>query len=40
MLYKDGQGVFPAPLKETYFPAPNEEPLRPEYTGEPHAHPA
>jgi hypothetical protein len=34
-LYKDGRGVFPAPLKETYFPAPNEEPLSPEYTGEP-----
>jgi len=34
-LYKDGKGLFPAPLKETYFPAPNEEPLKPEYTGEP-----
>jgi hypothetical protein len=34
-LYKNGQGLFPAPLKETYFPAPNEEPLSHKYTGEP-----
>jgi hypothetical protein len=26
-LYKDGKGVFPAPLKTTYFPAPNEKEL-------------
>lgn len=34
-LYREGNGLFPAPLKETYFPAPNEEPLDPQYTGEP-----
>ena len=34
MLYKDGQGIFPAPLKETYYPAPNEEPL-PHVYGDP-----
>ena len=30
-LYREGNGLFPAPLKETYFPAPNEEPLDPQY---------
>ena len=28
-LYKEGKGIFPAPLKETYFPAPSEDPLAP-----------
>jgi aerotolerance regulator-like protein len=26
-LYKDGKGVFPAPLKNPYFPGPNDPPL-------------
>ncbi len=26
-LYKDGKGVFPVPLKETYFPPPGQDPL-------------
>ncbi len=26
-LYKEGKGIFPAPLKETYYPAPSEDPL-------------
>jgi hypothetical protein len=26
-LYREGAGLFPAPLRETYFPPPNEEPL-------------
>jgi hypothetical protein len=34
-LYKDGQGIFPAPLREPYFPPPNEEMLQPEITGAP-----
>ncbi|MCI0639991.1 MAG: BatA domain-containing protein [Gemmataceae bacterium] len=34
-LYKDGKGLFPVPLKETYFPSASEEPLKPEYTGHP-----
>lgn len=28
-LYKDGQGVFPVPLKDSYFPPATEEPLAP-----------
>ena len=28
-LYKDGKGIFPAPLKETYFPSPNDAALEP-----------
>src|SRR5207302_5113079 len=28
-LYKDGKGIFPAPLKETFFPGPNDAPLAP-----------
>ncbi|MCI0681280.1 MAG: BatA domain-containing protein [Gemmataceae bacterium] len=34
-LYREGNGLFPAPLRETYFPAPNEEAMDPQYTGEP-----
>lgn len=33
-LYKGGQGLFPAPLKEVYYPTANEEPLKPQYTGD------
>jgi hypothetical protein len=33
-LYKGGQGIFPAPLKESYFPPANDEPLKPQYTGD------
>ncbi len=33
-LYKGGTGLFPAPLKETYFPPANEESLKPQYTGD------
>jgi hypothetical protein len=33
-LYKDGQGIFPAPLKESYYPPPGEESLKPRYTGD------
>jgi hypothetical protein len=32
-LYKKGQGLFPCPLRETYFPPPNEEPRKGEFTG-------
>ncbi len=35
LLYKDGRGIFPAPLKETYYPAPNEEMLKGDFTDEP-----
>lgn len=34
-LYKQGAGVFPVPLRDTYFPPPSEEPRRVEYTGFP-----
>jgi len=33
-LYKNGKGIFPVPLKEVYYPPANEEPLRPQYTGD------
>ena len=33
-LYKAGRGVFPAPLRESYHPPANEEPLKPQYTGD------
>ena len=33
-LYKGGAGLFPAPLREIYYPPPNEEALRPQYTGD------
>jgi hypothetical protein len=33
-LYKGGQGLFPAPLKESYYPPLSEEPLKPRYTGD------
>jgi hypothetical protein len=32
-LYRGGQGVFPVPLKDTYFPPPNQDPL-PESDGD------
>jgi hypothetical protein len=28
-LYKDGKGVFPAPIRETFFPPQNEDELKP-----------
>ena len=34
-LYKEGRGVFPVPLKESYFPPSNEDPRRTEITGAP-----
>lgn len=34
-LYKDGAGLFPVPLKETYNPPPSEDPRKVEYTGFP-----
>ncbi len=33
-LYKNGQGLFPAPLKESYYPPATEEPLKPQFTGD------
>lgn len=27
LLYRDGKGIFPAPLKNPYFPGPNDPPL-------------
>jgi hypothetical protein len=33
-LYKGGQGVFPVPLSETYYPSGNDEALKPRYTGD------
>jgi hypothetical protein len=36
LLYKDGQGVFPVPLEEKYFPAKGQKELPAEYTGRPH----
>lgn len=35
-LYENGKGLFPAPLKEPYFPAPTAPELAPEYTGDYH----
>lgn len=32
LLYKDGKGVFPAPLKAPYFPAPTDPALEPKGT--------
>ncbi|MBI3411722.1 MAG: BatA domain-containing protein [Planctomycetes bacterium] len=37
-FYNQGKGVFPAPLRETYFPPPNEDPLKLEFTGLPQLH--
>jgi hypothetical protein len=34
-LYKEGQGVFPVPLEEKYFPAKGLPELKAEYTGRP-----
>ncbi len=34
-LYKDGAGLFPVPLKETFFPPPSDEPRKVDYTGFP-----
>lgn len=34
-LYKDGAGLFPAPLKDTFNPPPSEDPRKVEYTGFP-----
>jgi Aerotolerance regulator N-terminal len=34
-LYKDGRGIFPVPLKESYYPSSNDEPRRTEITGAP-----
>jgi hypothetical protein len=34
-LYKEGTGLFPVPIKETYYPAPNDEPRVVEVTGFP-----
>ena len=34
-LFKEGKGVFPVPLRDTYTPPPNEAPRKPEYTGQP-----
>jgi hypothetical protein len=33
-LYKDGQGLLPVPLRDTYKPPSTEEPLKPRYTGD------
>jgi hypothetical protein len=33
-LYNGGKGLFPAPLKDSYFPPSNEEPLKPQFTGD------
>jgi hypothetical protein len=33
-LYKNGQGVFPVPLRTTFFPPPNEELRKTPYTGD------
>ena len=33
-LYRNGKGIFPVPLKESYYPPPNDEPLKPQYTGD------
>src|SRR5262249_12308420 len=32
-LYREGAGIFPVPLSDTYFPPVNEDPLKPVYTG-------
>ena len=34
-LYKDGKGLFPVPLKESYYPPPSEEPLPPKASDTP-----
>ena len=34
-LYKEGTGLFPVPLRETFFPPPSDEPRIAEYTGFP-----
>ncbi len=33
-LYKGGKGLFPVPLKDSYYPPSSEEPLKPQYTGD------
>ena len=35
-LYQGGKGLFPVPIKETYFPAGGEEELKKEVTGDDH----
>jgi len=35
-LYNDGKGIFPVPLKDTFFPPANEDMLKPEVTGDDH----
>lgn len=35
-LYKAGKGLFPVPLRETYYPPASDEPRKPEYTGDYH----
>jgi hypothetical protein len=35
-LYKAGQGLFPVPLRENFFPPNNEEARKTEVTGQPH----
>jgi hypothetical protein len=32
-LYKEGKGIFPVPLRDTYTPGPTEEPRKTDYTG-------
>lgn len=32
-LYQKGKGLFPMPLRETFFPPAADEPRKPEYTG-------
>jgi Aerotolerance regulator N-terminal len=34
-LYRDGKGLFPVPLAETFTPPANEEPRKPAFTGDP-----
>jgi hypothetical protein len=34
-LYKEGKGIFPVPLRETYYPPPNDEPLPPKASDTP-----
>jgi len=34
-LYKEGAGLFPVPLKDTFYPPPSDEPRKVDYTGFP-----
>lgn len=34
-LYREGKGVFPAPLRKTFFPPRGEAELEPKFTGDP-----